>query len=223
EFLSADICIDGVTRCEGQLHSPALTDTGSGYTAELNDIEIENNTACEFSGHYAADGIEIHHLESAAFEVEASASSTMCDDTTAGYCEIDWESDLATLTIHTIFGDVDYVCDVTIPVHVQSNGALSSESVSFVNEAGGSGNCGDLTPCEEPWTGQLSETAGSEFLSADICIDGVTRCEGQQHSPALTDTGSGYAAELNDIEIEGNTACEFSGHYAADGIRIHHP
>ncbi|MEX1141493.1 MAG: hypothetical protein WEB79_04195 [Thermoleophilaceae bacterium] len=159
----------------------------------------------------------------AAVEVEDSASGTMCDNTTAGYCEINWGADLATLTVHTIFGEVNYTCDWSIPTHVQSDGSGSTESVSITNETGGSGNCGNLDPCEEPWTGQLSETSGNEFLSTDICVDGATRCEGTLHSPALTDTGSAYTAELNGIEIEGDTACEFSGHYAASGIDIHHP
>ncbi|MEX2025118.1 MAG: hypothetical protein WD993_08615 [Thermoleophilaceae bacterium] len=159
----------------------------------------------------------------AAVEVEDSASGNMCDDTTTGYCEINWGADLATLTVHTIFGEVNYSCDVSVPKHVQSNGSGSSESVSITNETGGSGNCGNVDPCEEPWTGQVLEVSGSEYFAAEICIDGATRCEGTIHFPALTDTGSAYTAELNGVEIEGDTACEFSGHFAASGIEIHHP
>ncbi|MEX2025116.1 MAG: hypothetical protein WD993_08605 [Thermoleophilaceae bacterium] len=158
----------------------------------------------------------------AAVEVEDSASGTMCDNTTAGYCEINWGADLATLTVHTIFGEVNYTCDWSIPTHVQSDGSGSTESVSITNETGGTGNCNDATPCEQPWPKQFTEVAGSVFVQIRVCFDLIVRCEGVLHSPAMTDTGNGYAVEIASTSPEGDGDCEVSGHAFYGGIRVVH-
>jgi hypothetical protein len=156
-------------------------------------------------------------------EVEDRATGVMCDDTGLGECQTDISADLATLQVHTFFGEFSYVCDINMPVHVRSDGHFTTESVTILNETGSTGNCGDLGPCELQWEGQLHEEAGSEFLDVTICrTNGLVTCEGVLHWPALTDTGTGYAAEIQDIEIEGDPNCEFSGDYSMDGIEIHH-
>jgi hypothetical protein len=156
-------------------------------------------------------------------EVEDRATGVMCDDTPLGECQTDISADLATLQVHTFLGEFTYVCDVDIPVHVGSDGHGTTESVTIRDETGGSNNCDDLDPCELQWEGQLHEEAGAEFLDVTICItNGLVTCEGVLHSPALTDTGTGYSAEIQDIEIEGDPNCEFTGDYSANGIEIHH-
>lgn len=149
-----------------------------------------------------------------------------CDNTPPGYCEDEIVSELAELTVHSIFGDVTYVCEVHIPAHIQSNGTGASEEEHIIDEPGGSQDCTDLSPCMEPWTAVISEEV-EEAIDTNICIDalgGLVRCEGQLETHIDHLVPHVYTAQIFDREIEGDPTCEFTGGYglANNSIEIVH-
>jgi hypothetical protein len=164
-------------------------------------------------------------VASAQVEVESVSSNAMCDDTAEGFCEVDLEADLATVVMHTFFGEFTYVCDISVTSHLASDGTAWTEIDSIDDEAGGTSNCGSLSSCFF-WDWQVEETFAAEEITIDACIhNGLVQCDGDLHSGPLTEFAGSYSFELTDIELEGDSTCEISGDFsfgAFGGIEIHH-